>query len=135
MISIYLFCCCYIFRYFLYLYTFSFIFALITLSAILLIIMCNVPPSYDKKNLKLNVNNDKYDEGGHHMDFFLFCIYINNSLLTFYINEDKFRYPPSQHIFSCTVIFSRIRGLDGLEEQLFFFTDQYLSLPVPGILR
>ena len=54
-------------------------------------------------------------------------------LLTIHINKYRFRCPPPELILSCTVILSRVRGLDGAEDELWFFTEQFLVPLVPGV--
>lgn len=59
-------------------------------------------------------------------------------LLTFHINRDVFRRRPPQLILSCTVILPRVRGPDGAEDKLWFFTERMkVSMStrvVPGIV-
>ena len=58
--------------------------------------------------------------------------------LTCHINIDVFRRPPPQLVLSCTVILSRVRGLDGAEDKLWIFTERlkvWISiLLVPGVI-
>ncbi len=66
------------------------------------------------------------------------CDRLNLFMLTFHINRDGFRRPPPQLVLSCTVILSKIWGLDGAEDKLCFFNERsriwIFVLLVPGII-